>query len=159
MPEELEGLLAERALLLVDDEALLCEAAEQFAEMLTVLLGRAAGDEDVVEVHEHEGNVAQDGVHEALKCLGRVLQAKGHPQELKQAEWRDDRRLWDVLLAHRDLVVAAHQIDLAEDSTATEVGREVLDVRHRVLIRCGDVVESAEITTGPESAVWLLNDY
>jgi hypothetical protein len=35
--------------------------------------GVLAGDQDVVEVHEHERKVAEELVHEALKCLSSIL--------------------------------------------------------------------------------------
>ncbi len=42
-----------------------------------------AGDQNVVEVHEHKGKVAEEFVHQTLKCLCRVFQAKGHENVLK----------------------------------------------------------------------------
>ncbi len=36
-----------------------------------------ADDQNVVEVHEHEGKMAEEFVHKTLKCLCRIFRPKG----------------------------------------------------------------------------------
>ena len=69
-----------------------------------------AGDQDVVEVHEHEWQVAEELVHEALKCLGSIFQTKWHENVLKQTEWRANCRFRYVTLRHWYLVVSLDQV-------------------------------------------------
>ncbi len=62
-----------------------------------MLLQAVAGDDDVVQVAEHEGEVLEYAVHEALEGLGGVAEAEGHEEVLEQTKRRDDRSFGDVL--------------------------------------------------------------
>ena len=55
-----------------------------------MLLFGAAGNENIVEVDENEGNAAKDAIHQPLKCLGGVLEPK---EELPEPEGRDESRI------------------------------------------------------------------
>ena len=91
----------------------LLQAVEQLLQVLSVLLQVPAEDDDVIEVDEGVWQVPQDPVHQPLKCLGCISQAKRHVDLLKEAEWCYDGCLWHVSGGHWDLVVALYQIYLA----------------------------------------------
>ncbi len=65
--------------------------------MVVVLLQSAAGDDVVVEVGEHEGQVLEQPVHEAREVLGGVAQTERHTKVLKQAKQGYNRRFRNVL--------------------------------------------------------------
>ena len=48
--------------------------------------------------------------HQALERLGGVLQPERHPEELEEPEGGGDGGLRDVVGSHRDLVIAANQV-------------------------------------------------
>ena len=50
----------------------------------------------------------KDVVHQSLKGLRRVAEAKGHSEVLIEAKGSDDRRFGDVRGMNGDLVVAFH---------------------------------------------------
>ena len=93
-----------------------------------MLLCSATGDEDVVKVDENEGDVTEDAIHEPLKCLGGILEPKGHAEKLPEPERSDDGRLGDICRSYGNLVVATHQIHLGEDLHACQAAVEVLYV-------------------------------
>ena len=69
--------MAAQALCRVDLQAVLLKDGEDLPEMLDVLLQAVAGDDDVVQVAEDEGEVLEYAVHEALEGLGGVAEAEG----------------------------------------------------------------------------------
>ena len=119
---------AKDALLPVDDHPIFSEETEDLTEVRSVLLFGVAGNKNIVEVDENEGNAAKDAIHQPLKRLGGVLEPKGHAEELPEPEGRDDSRLGDVRRCYGDLVVAAHQVHLGEDPHASQAAVETLYV-------------------------------
>ena len=69
-----------------------------------MLGGSGACNEDIVKIDEDVGQAPQNPIHQPLERLGRVLEAKGHPQELEQAERGYDPRLLNITRRHWDLV-------------------------------------------------------
>ncbi len=59
MSQELHGGGGEHTLCWVDLQAILLKDGEDLPEMLVVLLHGEAGDDDVVQVAEHEGEVLE----------------------------------------------------------------------------------------------------
>ncbi len=98
------------------------QAGEEETEVLLVLVLVAAGHQDVVQVHKGKVQSSADVVHQALEGLSGVAQTKRHAEELKEVERSDDGSLGDILWSHRDLVVAANQVDLGENVRASQVG-------------------------------------
>ena len=121
--------------------------------MLFVFFWRRAGHENVIEVDEHKVNVSQDTIHEALEGLSSILQSKREAQELEQPERCDDCSLRYRALSHRDVVVAAHQVDNREDRLPGQTLVEIMDVRKRVSVINGDVIESPVVTAGAPAAI------
>ncbi len=72
MTQELDGGGGEHALLCVDDQACIVQLREDFPQMLQMLLLISAGDDDVVQVAEDEGEACQDAVHHALEGVACV---------------------------------------------------------------------------------------
>ena len=60
----------------------------------------------VVKVGEHERKFAEETVHETLKGLGTVAEAKGHVEEFKEAKGSGNGSLGHVLRGHFYLVIA-----------------------------------------------------
>ena len=81
---EFDGEISEDALFWVDDEPVLGEAREQYVKMVDVFSHVPVGHQDVVEVDKQERQVGEDCLHQPLKCLGCVLEAKRHAEELKR---------------------------------------------------------------------------
>ena len=97
--QELDDGGGKHGLCWVNLQAVLLKDGEDLPEMLDVLLQAVAGDDDVLQVAEDEGEVLEYSVHEALEGLVGIAEAEGHEEVLEQAERRDDRRLGDVLAA------------------------------------------------------------
>ena len=114
MPEVGEFIDTEDTLLPVDDHPIVRKEAEDLTEVCFVLLFGVAGDKDVVQVDEDEGDAVEDAVHQPLECLGGILETKGHAEELPEPEGSDDGRLGDVGQCNRDLMIAAHQVYLLQ---------------------------------------------
>ena len=76
--QELHGGGGVYALCRVDLQAVLLKDGKDLPEMLDVLLQAVAGDDDVVQVAEDEGEVFEYAVHEALEGPGGVAEAEGH---------------------------------------------------------------------------------
>ena len=153
--QELHGGGGKHALCRVDLQAVLLKDGEDLPEMLHVLLQAVAGDDDVVQVAEDEGQVLEDAVHEALEGLGCVAEAEGHEEVLEQTKWRNDRRLGDVLGRHRYLMVALHQVDAGEEFAAVQLVGEVEYAGERVAVVCRSQVQPAVVAAGPPCPVFL----
>jgi hypothetical protein len=48
-----------------------------------------AENQDVTEVDENERKGTKKGIHEALECLGSILEAKGCEIEFKKSRWSE----------------------------------------------------------------------
>jgi hypothetical protein len=57
----------------------------------------------------------EKGVHEALKGLGSIFEAKGHEEEFIEVNWGDYGRLWNVTLIHWNLIITLAQIKFCEN--------------------------------------------
>jgi hypothetical protein len=99
-----------------------------------MFLERPVEDEDIVQVGEAEVKSSQNVVHEALKCLCGIAQAKGHEGELEKAEWSGNGRLLYIIRMDRDLVVHSHQVDLGEDGTPEKLVGVIVDMTDRVAV-------------------------
>jgi hypothetical protein len=89
------------------------QQGKNLAQVSAVKSLAGAGDEDVIEVHEHEGQAAQKRVHEALKRHARVPQAKKRAHKLKQTKRRNTSRFGDVSGSNWDLEVALPKVQFA----------------------------------------------
>lgn len=95
---------AKKALVGVDDDAVLIQAGEELTKVFFVLGWRGAGDKNIVYVGIYKRKSAKDRVDEALKSLGSVAEAKRHEQVLIESEWCEHGCLLDVVGLDRDLV-------------------------------------------------------
>ena len=121
------------------------EAVKQEHQVVFVFFRGLACHQDVVQVHEQEVQILENGIHQPLEGLGGVLETEGHAEELKEPERGDHCRLWDVVGVDRDLMIPADEIHLGEDDHAGQVGREVMDAGDRVPVILGDAIELPEI--------------
>ena len=71
-----------------------------------MFFGGRREDEDVIDVGDTEGEIAEDCVYHPLKGGTSVAKAKTGVVESVGAEGRGDGGLWDVIWMHGDLVVA-----------------------------------------------------
>ena len=81
MPEVGEFLDVEHALLPVYDHPVVREEVEDMTEVCFVLLFSLAGDKDVIQIGEDEGDAPKNAVHQPLESLGSVLKPEGHEEE------------------------------------------------------------------------------
>ena len=126
---------------------MILEAVKEDREVVSVFIAASACNQDVVQVHEEEVQILEDGVHESLERLGGILKPEGHAKELKKSKWGDDCGLWNVLRVDWYLMVPSDEVNLAEDDLAGEVGREVMDSGYWVPIILTLAVELPVITT------------
>ena len=110
MPEEGEGGGAEGALGRIDLQTCVLQDFEDQAEVPHVFGEVLAGDQDVVEVYEHEWKMAKEFVHETLKRLRSIFEAKRHKNVFEKTEWRANCRFRYVTLCHWHLMIAFDQI-------------------------------------------------
>ena len=68
------------------------------------------GDENVIDVGNAEGEIAEDGVNHSLKDGTSVAKAKTGVVEGVGAKGRGDGSLRDVVGMHGDLVVALQEV-------------------------------------------------
>ena len=55
------------------------------------------------------------------------------------------------------LVIGFHQVQLGEDGSTMKTGREILEIRKRITVRCGGKIETAVVATGPPGSIRLGN--
>ena len=120
------------------------EAVEEDHEVLFVFSRSLACHQDIVQVHEQEVQVLEDGIHKSLKSLGGILKPKGHTEELKKSK-RGDHRRHRIIGVDQDLVITADEVDFTEDDFAGQGGRKVMDARNWVPVVLGDAIELAEV--------------
>ena len=118
-----------------------------------------AGNQNVVQVGIAAGKATKHLINKPLEGLGRVPQTKGHASELEQAKRHDYGRLGDVRGFHGDVVVCSHQVNFAEDGSASQGGGKALQVGNRVLVLNSDVVQGPIIPTGAPVTRGLLGDH
>ena len=71
-----------------------------------MLFGGGGENEDVIDVGNAEGEIAEDGVYHPLKGGASIAKAETGVVESVGAEGRGDVGLRDVVWMHGDLVVA-----------------------------------------------------
>ena len=120
---------------------------------MLVLIG--AGNQNVIQIDKDALQATQNAIHQALKRLGRVLEAEWHPQELEEAEWSDDRRLLDVLRRHGDLVISPYQVQHRKESGTEGHGGKGVDVGKGIAIVSSGDVELPIITTRTPTTMCL----
>ena len=86
-----------------------------------MLFVAAAGDQDVIQIHENATKALANHVHQSLKSLCGVLETKQHLQEFIQAEQSDDGRFGNVVIVDRDLIITLNQINFRVDACARQL--------------------------------------
>ena len=155
MTEEVHGGLGKGALGGVDMETIGSQDGEHLAEMPQVVGMTGGGDEDIIQIDENKGKVAEKAVHEALEGLGGIAESKRHGGVFVEAEGRNNGSFGDVGGGNGNLVISFDKVKLGEDSGAPEIVGEILDVREGIPVRSGDGVEAAVVATGAPAATRL----
>ena len=106
MAKEVDLFSPEDAFVVAEDKTSGVEAFEDQVQVAPVLFGSGGENEDVIDVGDTEGEIAEVGVYHPLKCGASVVKAKRGVVESVDAEGRGDGGLRDVVWMHRDLVVA-----------------------------------------------------
>jgi hypothetical protein len=91
-------------------------------EVAEVLLWGGAKNEDVVKVNKNERKGVKKGIHEVLKGLGGVAEAKRHEKELKKGKRGDDGGFGYVGGVHWDLVVTFLEVNFGKNGGVVEAG-------------------------------------
>ena len=108
------------ALLEIDFDAVLSKSLKKLPDVLFVLLGGRAGNQDVIQIPKTKVQPTDDPVNEALKGLGGVAQTEWHADVLEETEGRGDGRLRNVFGSNWDLMICPHEVDLVENQLAIE---------------------------------------
>jgi hypothetical protein len=112
--EENDFGCAEDAFRRVNQDPVFLKPGEYSSQVLLVLLAGLGENEDIVQVRKTTVESSQHFVHESLERLGCVAEAKGHVEELEEAEGSCDGGLWNVVGMHRNLIVGSHQVDFGK---------------------------------------------
>ena len=100
MPQVFDSSLSHDALGGVDGHAVVAELDQHFPQVLLVLGFVAAGNENIVQIDEREGQVPENLVHETLESLSAILHPERHPEVLEQPERGYNGCLLDVCRVH-----------------------------------------------------------
>ena len=106
MAQEVYLLSPEDAFVVAEDETSGAETFKDQVQVAPVLFGGGGEDEDVINVGDAEGEIAEDNVYHPLKGGASVAKATAGVVESVGAEGRGDGGLRDVVWMHGDLVVA-----------------------------------------------------
>ena len=115
--------------------------------MLLVFLGIRAGDEDIVNISVCKGEATKNLIDKALERLRSVAKTERHFQEFEKPEGGCYRCFRDIRWLNGNLVVCSHQIQLRENRTPLQIGREVLNMRNGVAVGLGDVIQRSIVAT------------
>ena len=99
----------------VDVETVGGEEGENLVKVAEVLLWGGAKNEDVVKVNKNERKGVKKGIHEVLKGLGGVAEAKRHEKEFKKAERGNDGGFGDVGKTPMDEEALIRYLSLEDD--------------------------------------------
>ena len=128
-------------------------------------------NQNVVNINECVGDFAKNLVHETLKVLASVFEAKRRSWEYEQPKWGDYPCFLDIVLIHRDLMISLQEIDFAENLFSRELIVEVREISNGILIIRGLSVEAAVVATDAPPAArgcwgtcarsdaWLFGDH
>ena len=93
MAQEVDLLSPEDAFVVAEDETSGTDAFKDQVQVAPVLFGGGGEDEDVIDVGNAEGEIAEDGDYHPLKGGASVAKAKAGIVESVGAEGRDDGSL------------------------------------------------------------------
>ena len=113
------------------------------------------GHQNVVQVDENKRKIAENVIHEPLKCLGSVAETEWHLGELKKPERSDNGGFRDIRGSDRNLVVTLHQVQFGENCGAMETGGQVVEVGERIAVGDGLEVKAAVVAARPPGAIGL----
>ena len=100
-------------------------------ELSLVFIRILREDENVVDVHpyEHRQVVSKDIIHDALKRLWRVTEAKGHNNPFKRAKLCVEGSFLDVFVVDPDLVESANKVYLGKYGGTPQCTQDGIDRR------------------------------
>ena len=106
-------------------------------------------------VNKDKFKASTNTVHKTLEGLGGIAEAKRHTTELKKAERCSYSGLGNVIVVDRDLVISSDKVDFGKDGVASKVRGKVLNMRQRIAVRGGGVVETSVVSTRAPLTIWL----
>jgi len=89
-------------------------------EVLAVLILTCLSHKNVVDIHCHKIEIAEDFVHMPLKSLRCIPETKFHHIKLEDPVRCDDSGLFSILRCEWNLMVGADQVDGGEYGPASE---------------------------------------
>ena len=113
MAQEVDLFGPKDAFVVVEDETRGAEAFKDQMQVASVFFGGRGEDEDVINVGDTEGEIAEDGVYHLLKGGTIVAKAKTGVVESAGVEGCGDGGLWDVVWMHGDLVAGLQEVQSA----------------------------------------------
>lgn len=129
------------------DESVLLEPRKEGVKVVCMLFMTGTHNQDVIKIDKIAIEAPKNRVHQVLKGLSCIYEAKGHAHKIKQPKWGTDSYFGNILGGYQDLMIAPDQIDFEEDNGASQRSREILDMGYWVSVRHGGQVEMVVITT------------
>ena len=112
--------MTQNALWSLHNHAVGGESLEDYIQVLEMLLDAIACHQDIVDIDENAGNVAEDFVHESLEILASIFKPEWRAREDKQAKRSNYGRLGNVFV--RD----GYLVQFGKDGLALQLGGEIL---------------------------------
>jgi hypothetical protein len=123
--------------------------------------GVAGEDEEIIHVDNEPSfgdHIAEEVIHESLKCGGRVGEAKEHDSGFKEPLMGDEGSFPLVSILDADIVVSPSYVELGEDLGVSKFIDEVGDKGKGVGITNGMFIEVAVVLARVESAILLFDE-
>ena len=142
-------------LVFVDPKVGLLEDFENCLKVLDVFFEVSREDNDVIQIGSGKRQVGEDIIHQALKCLGRAVQAKCHTLELVQFAIEAKCRFLAIIRMDANLIVAFDEVHLREHFGTAQLFENFIDSWHRVRILFARVIQRAVVDGDSSGAVRL----
>ena len=107
-------------------------------------------DQYVVQVNKYIGRVLQDGVHQPLKRLCRILHSHAESLEIEKSPGRCYACLWAVPGVDQDLVERLGHIHLAKNGGPRNLVSEGSQIRQRIQIQHSLGIQQPVVPDRPE---------
>ena len=149
MSEIFDGVGEEVTLGLLDVEAVLPQAFEDLSKMLLMLSWIFRVNQDIIQIKNDTNvqHISEDLIHESLKCCWGIGQSKWHDIELVMTITRSEHCFMSVPWIDCNLVVAAGEIQLAEDLCIMELIQEFINSWQSIAILDCLTVECMVVNT------------
>jgi hypothetical protein len=138
--QEFQAGLAENTLFFVNDQTVVLQLAKHLLKVKAMFGRRPTGHQQIVQIDKNARHVKKQLVHHLLEGHAGVAESEWHSKEFEEAERRNNRPFRNVLRPHWHQQVTLLQVQLREDGSALQSGRQVRHVGQRVPVFGGDQI-------------------